>query len=71
MFSYFEIRKTIKFYVLCLNSRETKIKTLFLILYFNLSKRRNGTLDTRIKEILSSFLKTFKKKKKMWHSDRT
>ena len=29
-------------------SIETKIKTLFLIFYFNLSKKRNGTLGTRI-----------------------
>ena len=35
--------------VLCLNFNvETKIKTLFLISYFNLSKKRNGTLGTRI-----------------------
>ena len=42
MFSYFENRKTIKFYVLCLSfSIETKIKTLFLISYFNLSEKTN------------------------------
>ena len=29
-------------------SIETKIKTLFLISYFNLSKKRNGNLGTRI-----------------------
>ena len=35
--------------VLCLNFNvETKIRTLFLISYFNLSKKRNGTLGTRI-----------------------
>ena len=40
MFSYFENQKTILFYGLCLNfSIETKIKTLFLISYFNLSKK--------------------------------
>ena len=51
MFSYFENRKTTYFDVSCLNfSIETKIKTLFLISYFNLSKKRNGTLGTRIKE---------------------
>ena len=34
---------------LCLNfSIETKIKTLFLISCFNLSKKRNGTLGTGI-----------------------
>ena len=49
MFSYFENRKTTLFYVLCLNlSIEKKIKTLFLISHFNLSKKRNGTLGTRI-----------------------
>ena len=37
------------FDVLSLNfSIETKIKTLFLISYFNISKNRNGTLGTRI-----------------------
>ena len=37
------------FNVLCLNfSIETKIKSLFLISYFNLSRKRNGTLGTRI-----------------------
>ena len=40
MFSYFENRKTTYFHVLCLNFRiETKIKTFFLISYFNLSKK--------------------------------
>ena len=40
MFSYFENRKTTYFDVFCLNfSTETKIKTLFLISYFNLSKK--------------------------------
>ena len=49
MFSYFENRKTTYFDVFCLNfSIETKIKTLFLISYFDLSKKRNGTLGTRI-----------------------
>ena len=49
MFSYFENRKTTYFDVFCLKfSIETKIKSLFLILYFNLSKKRNGTLGTRI-----------------------
>ena len=33
----------------CLNfSIEPKIKTLFLISYLDLSKKRNGTLDTQI-----------------------
>ena len=42
----------IDFYVLYLNfSIETKIKTLLLISYFNLSKKRNGTLGTRIQNI--------------------
>ena len=37
------------FKVLCLNfSIETKIKSLFLISYFNLSRKRSGTLGTRI-----------------------
>ena len=37
MFRYFENRKTTYFNVSCLNfSVETKIKTLFLISYFNL-----------------------------------
>ena len=49
IFSYFENWKTISSYVLCLNhSTGTKIKTLFIISYFNLSKKRNGTLGTRI-----------------------
>ena len=49
MFSYFENRKTTYFDVFCLNfSIETKIKIIFLISYFNLSKKRNGTLGTRI-----------------------
>ena len=58
MFSYFKNRKTIYFDVFCLNfSIETKIKTFFLIPYFNLSKKRNGTLGARIKHLfLSLFL---------------
>ena len=49
MFSYFENRQTTYFDVFCLNfSIETKIKTLFLISYFNLSKKQNGTLGTQI-----------------------
>ena len=40
MFSYFENRKTIWFYVLYPNVIiETKVKTLFLTSYFNLSKK--------------------------------
>ena len=47
MFSYFEVRETTYCDVFCLNfSIETKIKTLFLISNFNLSKQRNGTLGT-------------------------
>ena len=48
MFSYFKNRKTTYFDVFCLNfSIETKIKTLFLISYFNLSKKnRLGTRFT-------------------------
>ena len=47
MFSYFENRKTTYLDVFCINfSIETKIKTLFL----NLSKKRNGTLGTRIQK---------------------
>ena len=39
MFSYFKNRKTTYFDVFCLNfSIEKKIKTLFLISYFDLSK---------------------------------
>ena len=49
MFSYAENPKTTYFDVSCLNfSMKTKIKTLFLISYFNLSKERNDTLGTRI-----------------------
>ena len=56
MFSYFENRKTTYFDVFCLNfSIQTKIKPLFLISYFNLSRKkkqknpkRYGTLGTRI-----------------------
>ena len=55
MFSYFENRETTCFDVFCLNfSVETKIKTLFLIPYFNLSKKRNGTLGTRIQTAIRS-----------------
>ena len=44
MFRYFENRKTTYFDVFCLNfSIETKIKTLFLISYFNLSKTKKKT----------------------------
>ena len=47
------MKKPISF-VLCLNfSIETKIKTLFLTSYFNLSKKRNDTLGTRIGDTLS------------------
>ena len=49
MSSYFEKRKTISFYVLCLNfSIKTKMKTIFLITHFNLSRKKkwNGTLGT-------------------------
>ena len=36
---------------LCLNfSIKTKIKTFFLTSYFNLLKKRNGTLGTRINQ---------------------
>ena len=56
MFSYFENRKTTYFDVFCLNfSIQTKIKTLFVISYFNLSKKRNGTLGTRIELLQASF----------------
>ena len=42
MLRYFENRKTTYFDVFCLNlSIEMKIKTLFLISYFNLSKKKN------------------------------
>ena len=45
MSSYFENRKAISFYVLCLNfSIEAKIKTLFLILHFNLSKKKKNEM---------------------------
>ena len=56
MFSYFRNRKTTYFDVFCLNlSIETKIKTIFQISYFSLSKKkRNGTLGTRI--VISSIL---------------
>ena len=44
MFSFFENRKTTYFDVFSLNfSLETKTKTLFLISYFNLSKKKNET----------------------------
>ena len=40
MFNYFKNRKTTYIDVFCLNfSIETKIKTLFLISYFDLSKK--------------------------------
>ena len=41
MFSYFENQKATYFDVFCLNfSIEKKIKTLFLISYFNLSENK-------------------------------
>ena len=49
MFNYFKNRKTTYFDAFCLNfSMETKIKILFLISHLDLSKKRNGTLGTRI-----------------------
>ena len=49
MFSYFENRKTTYFDVFRLNFIiETKLKTIFQISYFNLSKKRNDALGTRI-----------------------
>ena len=49
MFSYYEKWKSIQFVILCLNfSIEAKTKTLFLIWWFNLSKKWNDTLGTRI-----------------------
>ena len=43
-----KIEKPFSCFVSCINfSLETKIKTLFLISYFNLSQKRNGTLGTR------------------------
>ena len=49
MFSYFENRKTTYFDVFFLNfSVETKIKTLFQISYFNLSKKTKWHFGTRI-----------------------
>ena len=51
MFSYFENRKTTYFDVFCLNfGIKMKIETLFPISYFNLSKKRNSTLGTRIQQ---------------------
>ena len=45
MFRYFKNRKTIYFDVFCLNfSIETKIKTIFQISYFNLSKKNEIVL---------------------------
>ena len=44
MYGDFENRKTNQFHVFSLNfSTETKIKTLFLISYFNLSRKPNDT----------------------------
>ena len=65
MFNFFENRKTTYFDVFCLNfSLETKIKTLFLISYFNLStKKRNGTLGTRIEYPVNKYLFKFNKKR--------
>ena len=73
MFSYSENRKTTYFVIFCLNfCIETKIKTLFLISYFNLSKKRNGTLGTRIyfkrtiffRNILGNFANFYRVRKK-------
>ena len=63
MFSYFENRKTTYFDVFCLNfSIETKIKTLFLISSFSLSKKRNGTLDTRIDVHMHEYVQIYDNK---------
>ena len=48
MFGYFENQKTNQFHVLCLNFRiETKTKTLFVISYFNLSKKTKWHFEYR------------------------
>ena len=57
MFSYFENLKYIYIYIyiyICSNcSIETKAKTLFLILYYSLSKNLNGTTGAQLMYPLS------------------
>ena len=49
--------QTTYFDVFCLNfSIETKMKTLFLISYFNLSKKRNVNLGTRTMELFEKIV---------------
>ena len=49
---YFENRKTTYFDVFCLNfSIEAKIKTLFLISYFNLSKKKKNEMALWVYEL--------------------
>ena len=60
MFSYFENGKTAYFDVFCLNfSIETKIKTLFLISYFNLSKKTKWHIGYTDSEVLVSYKRWF------------
>ena len=57
MFIYFKNRKIISFYDLCLNlSIETKVKTLFIISSFNLSKKWNDTLGIRIVVLVAALM---------------
>ena len=49
--------QTTYFDVFCLNfSIETKMKTLFLISYFNLSKKRNVNLGTQTMELFEKIV---------------
>ena len=58
MSGYHENRKTISFFALCLNfSIETKIKILFLISHFNLSKNKTKP-KKKIKKIKKKKTKT-------------
>ena len=63
MFSYFKNRKTTYFDVFCLNfSIETKIKTIFQISYFILSKKTKwhfgytDSLASRLKKVLPNLI---------------
>ena len=62
----FENSKTIQFHLLCLNfSIGTKIKTLILISYFNISKRRSGL---QVHELVSPPMKCKLERHCLYHS---
>ena len=72
MFSYFENRKTTYFDVFCLNfSIETKIKTLFLISYFNLSKKTKWHFRYTIDVHTEFRPASFRKVRKAWDYEKS